>query len=124
MNMMSSRPYTIDTGVGRFMQTRQELERRIMDEYAAQPIPADLDERDVRLIMRQTSVDRERVQAYLRYFGGDIVDTILCLQEHHNMWIPEFRERERPPLEEAYVQRSVVDRIPTGRGGDDGYESA
>lgn len=87
-----------------------------------------LDERDIQLVMTHVPgrVSHEVAESALRQFGGDIVDAIMYLTEHKGMPIPEFRDRERPPLLEPYVSRSVDrDRIVGSRRteADAGYES-
>lgn len=86
-----------------------------------------LDERDIQLVMTQVPgrVSRELAESALRQFGGDMVDAIMYLTEHKGMPIPEFRERERPPLPEPYQQRTIRDRLVSSsrKEADMGYES-
>lgn len=83
----------------------------------------EFEERDIELVMRQTHADRQTAETYLRYHGGDIVDTILCLCGNPTMPIPPFRGTAQEPTAEAYVSRAITERVPAIRGTD-GYESA
>ncbi len=99
---------------------------------AIEPIRQELlgtiEERDVQLVMRQVpgDISYELAETSLRQFHGDLVDTILYLTEHKGMPIPEFRERERPPLSEPYQQRTIRNRLVSSsrEEADMGYESA
>ena len=108
--------------------------RNVRDEYdainAAVPIEeftGEIEDRDIDLVLRHAErVSRASVEAYLRHFHGDIVETIMFLVYHKKMPIPDFRERERPPLAEAYVSPVVAGRVTSSRRAeaDRGYESS
>ena len=79
---------------------------------------------DVEFVMEFTHVTQRRAEAYLRFFR-DPVETVVCLMHPcDDDPIPDFRERERPPLEEPYVSRYTGNRNPHGTDYRDGYESA
>ena len=113
------------------MQRRRRLREEAAAMYQAIPIEEfagiEIESRDVDLVLRHTEgISRESAKSYLRHFGGDIVETIMFLVYHKRMPIPEFRERERPPLAEPYVSPIVVDRIVQSRRVEArrGYESS
>jgi hypothetical protein len=79
---------------------------------------------DVEFVMEFTHVTRRRAESYLRFFR-DPIETVMCLMHPcDDDPIPDFRERERPPLEEPYVSRYTGNRNSTGTDYRDGYESA
>jgi NACalpha-BTF3-like transcription factor len=104
-----------------------EIEQNVQQDYVQRPIEEFtglIEERDIRLVMRQTNVDYDTAHAYLRHYSGDIVETILCLDNvilPMDMPIPQFRPRERPPLEQSYVSYNISQRVPSPPV--DGYES-
>jgi NACalpha-BTF3-like transcription factor len=87
----------------------------------------EIEDRDIDLVLRHAErVSRASVEAYLRHFHGDIVETIMFLVYHKKMPIPDFRERERPPLAEPYVSPMIGGRVTSSRRAeaDRGYESS
>lgn len=72
----------------------------------------EIEERDIQLVMTQVpGVSHQTAESYLRYYDGDIVETILYLSDHKDMPIPRFRRRDRPTPTEPYVSPLIFDRI-------------
>lgn len=119
----------IDTFIGRSGTWRRALNEHLQSRLNARPIeqvPYDgLDPINVEFIMEHAMVTRRRAEAYLQFFG-DPIETVMCLAVAPEEPIPDFRERPRPPLEEAYIQRWTGNRDHTGfhYRDRDGYASA
>ena len=108
---------------------RLNLEHLATRHYAEVPIEdftGEIEERDIQLVMTQADVSHEIAERYLRYYHGDIVDTLMYLTEHKDLPIPPFRIRIRNPPTEPYEQKIVRDRLVTSRRKEakSGYESA
>lgn len=100
---------------------------RINEQVPIEQFTGNIEERDILLVMRQVpGVSHETAEAYLRYYDGDIVETILYLTDHKDMPIPRFRRRDRPEPSEPYVSPLVFDRVYESRREEShsGYESA
>lgn len=100
---------------------------RINEQVPIEEYTGEIEERDIQLIMRQVpDVSRQTAEAYLRYYGGDLVETILYLNDHKDMPIPRFRRRDRPNPTEPYVSPLIFDRIYEHHheNSRSGYESA
>ncbi len=100
-----------------------ELRALLTEHYESVPLEeftGEIEERDIGLVATQANVSHEVAERYLRYYHGDIVDTLVYLTEHKDLPIPPFRRRNRHPLVEPYVSPIIVERV---RGLDDGYES-
>lgn len=105
-----------------------------MARYRARPIEQYTGETpdplDIMFVMEHAQVGWDTAKRYLQYYNGDAVETILCFVEGaEEMPIPEFRERDRPALEEPYVSRAIGNRVGmTARTvemvDERGYESA
>ncbi len=108
---------------------RTRIRDNVVEENMARPIDeftGEIDSRDIDLVMRHVdNITREDAEAYLRCYGGDIVETILYLSYSKDMPIPPFRERDRPALSEPYVSRDTQYRSRNIRRNsvDFGYES-
>lgn len=127
-NAGTGRGFTIDMGIGRTQvwsrNIRRDLERRYRQRPIEQYTGQDPDPLDVQLIMEQTGVSQRKAEVFLKYFEGDIVDTImfLTMSTEGEFAIPEYRDRGLPSLEEPYVPRHHKERkIYEGRAT--GYES-
>jgi hypothetical protein len=112
---------------GSSRQWRRTLQTHLETFRADRP-PAssrqELDPNDVEFVMEFTHVTHRRAEAYLRFFR-DPVETVMCLMHPcDDDPIPDFQERERPPLAEPYVSRYTGNRNPHGTDYRDGYESA
>ena len=117
-------PPPLDLGFRRHLrdQVARVNEERPIEEYTGE-----IDERDIALVMRQVEgVTHETAEAYLRYYEGDIVETILYLTDHKDMPIPRFRRRDRPEPAEPYVSPLIFKRVVASmrENADPGYESA
>lgn len=101
----------------------QQVARRHYEQVPIEEYTGEIEERDIQLVAQQSEVSHETARRYLRYYGGDIVNTIMYLIEYkEDMLIPPFRRRDRG-VPEPYEQRTVRDRWVSSRR-DDGYESA
>ena len=131
--------FTMFTGMGGFGRTyltdmitqplRRNIHREVERRYRERSIEQYTGERphpiDVQLVMEQTDVSRQRAITFLKYFDGDIVETImfLTMTEDGEFAIPAYRDRGLPPLSEPYVPRVHKHRmIYEGRAT--GYESS
>lgn len=108
-----------------FAMPRSFLELRALLREHSESVPleeftGEIEQRDIGLVATQANVSHEVAERYLRYYHGDIVDTLLYLTEHKDLPIPPFRRRNRHPLAEPYVSPIIVERV---HGLDDGYES-
>lgn len=119
MNILTGTAQTLNRNI------HQELERR----YRARPIEQYTGESpdpiDVQLIVDQTDVTPRRAATFLKYFEGDIVDTImfLTMSTEGELAIPAYRDRGLPRTDEPYVHRHHKARmIYEGRAT--GYESS
>ena len=115
---------------GSSRQWRRALETHLQTLYNEHPLGSvpqgDLNPIEVEFVMEMTQVTQRRAEAYLRFFR-DPVETVVCLTcPMDEDPIPDFREHERPPLEEPYVSRWTGNREHTGfhYTNRDGYESA
>jgi hypothetical protein len=86
----------------------------------------EIEERGIRLVMEQADVTHEIAERYLRYYHGDIVDTLMYLTEHKDLPSPPFRRRILEPPSDPYENKIVRDRLVTSRRKEakTGYESA
>ena len=107
-------------------QIRGSIER-VNSQRPIEEFTGEIDSRDIDLVLQHTiNITRETAEAYLRHYGGDIVEAILCLAYDKDMPIPPFRPRERPELPEPYVVRQTHDRTRIVRrtSVDFGYDSS
>lgn len=115
----------VEEYVARILQSDS---RRVWITPPSQEFTGEIQERDVRLVMSYVpgNVSYQTVQACMRQFQGDMVDTIIYLTEHRGMPIPEYQDRFRPALSEPYVSRNIMDRVVASRRreADLGYESS
>lgn len=114
---------------GSSRQWRRALESHLQTLYTERPLERipfgeELDPIAVEFVMEITHVTQRRAEAYLRFFR-DPVETVVCLMHPcDDDPIPDFQERERPPLTEPYVSRYTGNRNSARTGYRDGYESA
>ena len=131
---IESRRVTLEDLYGpRREMLRPRIRRELEERYRRRPLD-DVnydgpDTIDIDMVMEHTDVSRETAERYLAYFKGDVVETIMCFaSSSDNFPIPEFREHERPALEEPYVSRAINHRgmttCLTCTFYDDGYETA
>lgn len=98
--------------------TRLDVDRVAARHYAELPLEdftGEIEERDIELVMTQAEVSHETAHTYLRYYHGDIVDTLMYLLDHPHLPIPPFRRRIREPVPEPYEQKHVRDRVVSSR---------
>ena len=122
-NFATQRHLTVDTS---FRRNLRDEVARINEQVPIEEFTGEIEERDIQLVMSQVpGVSRETAEAYLRYYDGDLVDTILYLTDHKDMPIPRFRRRDRPVLPEPYVSRLVSTRLAVSmrEEAESGYES-
>ena len=121
------RNFMIDSILGRRGAWGRALREHLRTRMNARPIEQvpheGVDPINIEFIMEYAMVTRRRAEAYLRFFG-DPVETVLCLAVPGEDPIPDFRERERPPLEMPYVSRYTRNRNATSAESREGYESA
>ena len=103
--------------------------RTLLDNVARanEEFTGEIEERDIQLVMTQVpGVSRQTAESYLRYYEGDLVETILYLTDHKDMPIPRFRRRDRPSPAEPYTSPLIFDRIYEHHheNSRSGYESA
>ena len=108
---------------------RLDLEQLASRHYAEVPLEeftGEIEERDIALVMSQADVSRETAHTYLRYYHGDIVDTLMCLTQNPALPIPPFRRRLRQQPPPPYEKRTIQDRLVSSRRKEakSGYESA
>jgi len=119
MDILAGTAQTLDRNI------RQEVERR----YRARPIEQYTGESpdpiDVQLVAEQADVSPIRAATFLKYFEGDIVDTImfLTMSGEGELAIPAYRDRGLPRPAEPYVRRHHKDRM-LYEGRATGYESS
>ncbi len=123
ITMTASRPPFLLTS------NRLNLEQLASRHYAEVPLEeftGEIEERDIQLVMEQGDVSHEIAERYLRYYHGDIVDTLMCLTENPALPIPPFRRRLRQQPPPPYEKRTIKDRLITSRRKEakSGYESA
>jgi NACalpha-BTF3-like transcription factor len=124
-----ARSFVADILMNHMHTFRQTVNRQVEQRYRARPIEQYTgevpDPLDVQLVANQTGASHEKARLFLKYFQGDIVDTILFLTTTANgeFAIPPYVERNLPRPEEPYVPRHHKERM-VYEGRVTGYESS